>query len=178
MNQSPVSVAVVSKDTSHRSLLVEILQKRGFEAIAVLSIADQESSEEPSERSRSEPSLERYFFMEDINQALASSDLVVVDISAGITDELEQIISRTVEVNKPALYLDDYLSENAPALLADIDQRITEKLLSLYAHQQDYVHLPEKTWLLAGSTGGPEAVKEFIERLPEESDYSFLYDYS
>ncbi len=186
MNHSQVSVAVVSAEKTHRGLLVEILHKRGFETVVVESLAEKDSANEqltpiPQHDGTAQFLDENravvisYFLVVDIEEALTTADVVIVDISSGIDNGLEQVIAKTVEVNKPALYLDDYLPVNTPSVMADIEQRLTEKLLSLYAHQQDYLHVPHKTWLLAGSTGGPEAVKEFIENLPADSDYSFLY---
>ncbi|HQQ62868.1 MAG TPA: chemotaxis protein CheB [Pseudomonadales bacterium] len=57
--------------------------------------------------------------------------------------------------------------------------RLLEKLRSLNGainrSQRDAPPLPRSVWVLAGSIGGPEAVREFIEALPGDLGIGFIY---
>jgi chemosensory pili system protein ChpB (putative protein-glutamate methylesterase) len=57
--------------------------------------------------------------------------------------------------------------------------RLLEKLRSLNGainrSHKDAPPLPRSVWVLAGSIGGPEAVREFIEALPGDLGIAFIY---
>ena len=57
--------------------------------------------------------------------------------------------------------------------------RLLEKLRGLNGtinrSQKGAPRLPRRVWVLAGSIGGPEAVREFLEALPSGLDIAFVY---
>ncbi|MBB6519887.1 chemotaxis protein CheB [Pseudoteredinibacter isoporae] len=53
-------------------------------------------------------------------------------------------------------------------------QRWLHKLRKLNVHKEK-PHWPKQLWVLAASTGGPEAVGEFLSELPADLDAGFIY---
>lgn len=54
-------------------------------------------------------------------------------------------------------------------------ERWQRKLLQLAQAQPSSVQWPGQLWLLAASTGGPDAVAEFLSELPADLDAAFVY---
>jgi len=54
-------------------------------------------------------------------------------------------------------------------------QRWREKLRQIPGPHKEVVSWPKQVWLLAASTGGPEAVGEFLAALPPNLDAGFIY---
>ncbi len=106
---------------------------------------------------------------------LEDCSLAVVDLndygreSASFEQALEQV------VDLPSLYLDQAPPESG---LPDTNwcHQVAKKIARLHAEIQTPETSPDAAiWLLLGSTGGPEAVREFIDTLPVRSPIGFLY---
>lgn len=55
-------------------------------------------------------------------------------------------------------------------------RQLKEKLLSVYSHLSSVEKITTRAvWVLAASTGGPEAVKTFLDALPAEMNVAFVY---
>lgn len=177
MVDSKAKVAVLSDLNNHRNLLTSILQRRGFKAFPL----GQERVVTPIFPKRAAnvalASQGDALTNGDVTviQGLDQCDLCLIDISGGISERLEVAIAQSHELDIPTLFLDEHLPSGAQFLLAEIELKIVEKLLEIRAHAQHFRMNPEKTWFLAASTGGPEAVKAFVQNLLPNSDFAFLY---
>lgn len=106
---------------------------------------------------------------------LSDCSLAIVDLCSedADPDPLEPFLDDIADL--PTLYLDTPLP-STPEALAAWQHQIARKIacISAEARYGGVIARPP-TWLLLGSTGGPEAVREFIDALPLHCPVSFLY---
>ena len=100
--------------------------------------------------------------------------MAVVDLneyeqeSEGFDQALEQI------ADLPTLYIDQPLPETE-AQKPNWAHQLAKKVARLHAETQHQSTEPYSVWLLLGSTGGPEAIRTFIDKLPLHCPVGFLY---
>jgi chemosensory pili system protein ChpB (putative protein-glutamate methylesterase) len=105
--------------------------------------------------------------------------LIVVDIERlednDIADDFQQWL---YDLDEPVIFCEGNTQNAAEADFLSWTRQLTNKLLSLKGH----ISLAEKAvvkakniWVLAASTGGPEAVKRFLDTLDGDMDVGFIY---
>lgn len=82
-------------------------------------------------------------------------------------------------INAPLILCEGLIPNLVSPEFANWRNRLLEKLRSLNGainrSQRDAPPIPRSVWVLAGSIGGPEAVREFIEALPGDLGIAFVY---
>ncbi|GLS27041.1 chemotaxis protein CheB [Marinibactrum halimedae] len=108
-------------------------------------------------------------------KACSSQPVWIVDTRHDLDHEVELFL---LELDAIVIYLDRPLP---PAGVANFEREYAQLLQKLaYSVAQGQQSLKDTTvadevWLLAASTGGPEAVAEFLQALPPELGIGFLY---
>lgn len=80
-----------------------------------------------------------------------------------------------LQVTQPLLIDEAGIPDQQDPGYQDWLQRWSRKLREMSSVHQEVAVWPRQIWLLAASTGGPEAVSEFLAELPAGLDVSFIY---
>ena len=82
-------------------------------------------------------------------------------------------------IHVPVILCEGDIPGQANPLFPNWRRRLVEKLNSLNAtinrSQRGSPPLPRSVWVLAGSVGGPDAVKKFLDALPPDLGIAFIY---
>lgn len=115
----------------------------------------------------------------DLQQAdIADVDAWIVTMDSEDDDVFEAVHEWLEHIALPVI-VDHELGEgNLLELNEDWQKRLRKKLQRLPGivnlHHNERAS-PEQTWVLAASTGGPEAIAQFLQVLPGELNISFIY---
>lgn len=107
-------------------------------------------------------------------------DAWVVNIDADASVEAEMVIDRLFDsVSQPIVFCEGTIPTPVSPDFGSWLRRTSGKMCELngvIVRQQHVGHrLPGSVWVLAGSVGGPEAVREFIGQLPAKLGIAFIY---
>ena len=79
------------------------------------------------------------------------------------------------EQSRPVMLADESVPPPSSKHYPEWRQRWLQKLRKLTQSHEEKAQWPKQLWLLAASTGGPEAVGEFLSALPADLDAGFIY---
>ena len=113
--------------------------------------------------------------------SLESVDFLIVDVDASHfsqDSELGQIESWLYNLRMPVIFGEGITYNPTDEGFQSWSRQLYEKIFNIHgqlnAHLQKYSK-PKHIWVLAASMGGPEAVKQFLDKLPIGLQISFVY---
>jgi chemosensory pili system protein ChpB (putative protein-glutamate methylesterase) len=110
--------------------------------------------------------------------AEAHPDLWLLDASDSDEDGGEQLAALIEHSDAPFLVNDQAAPLSAPLALARWRQQLLDKvdeMVAAVANTGEAVVAPGQVWVLAASTGGPAAVREFLAALPAGLPLALVY---
>lgn len=113
--------------------------------------------------------------------AMADIDawIVVVDVEQlEKTDNEDRFQQWLDTIEQPVIFSESGAYNGADAQFISWQRQLTKKLLALKGQLslgQNNINKARRVWVLAASTGGPEAVKRFLDALDLEADVGFIY---
>lgn len=105
--------------------------------------------------------------------------VVNLDIELLETTHPEALDALMDSIQVPMILCEGKIPNHVSAEFANWQKRFVEKLKGLTASinrsQHGSLQLPRSVWVLAGSVGGPESVKQFLDALPADLGIAFIY---
>ncbi|MFL0796277.1 MAG: chemotaxis protein CheB [Cellvibrionaceae bacterium] len=154
-----VRLGVLAATNKHRQSLIRVANDAGFSPVLSVSWSELQA-------------------MESTHKDAVDIDawLVAVDCS---DEEVVEPLHDWIDAQSVPVIVDHELGDDhLAAFNEDWCRRIKDKLIHLPGivslHQSEYCE-PEQVWVLAASTGGPEAVSRFLKALPPSLNIAFIY---
>lgn len=114
-----------------------------------------------------------------IAEAVVDAWVVNLDIEMLEKTHPEPLDELLDSIKVPLILCEGHIPNHVSPEFANWQRRLVEKLRGLKGtinrNQQDSPRLPRSVWVLAGSIGGPEAVKQFLDALPADLGIAFIY---
>lgn len=102
-----------------------------------------------------------------------------LDVEALETSDPQRLDDLLDSIDLPLILCEGRIPNHVSPEYANWQRRLVEKLRALSGtikrSQRGSPPLPRSVWVLAGSIGGPEAVKQFIDALPPSLGIAFIY---
>jgi len=166
-------IAIVSADANMRAALVDVVEKLGYPCLLL---------PEPGKVSQILTAKANTLSAATLSRLKSPSPWRVSDCSFAIVDlndypqefpEYDHYVERVSDL--PSLYLDIPLPKEATEV--DGWRRQVARKIACADAESRYGATNSKApiWLLLGSTGGPEAIRAFIDALPLHFPVGFLY---
>ena len=105
-------------------------------------------------------------------------DAWVIDVDVERLDQETVFQQWLYDLDAPIIFSEGHTYNAAGADFVSWTRQLKVKLLSLEGQSQlndTHQTKASQLWVLAASTGGPEAVKQFLDVLPVEMDVAFIY---
>ncbi len=152
-------LGVLAATNKHRQSLIRVANDAGFSPILSLSWCELQA-------------------MTSTHKELLSVDAWLVAVDCTDEDVIEPLHDWIDNQSVPIIVDHELGDDHLAAFNDDWCRRIKDKLLYLPGivtlHHSDH-ELPEQVWVLAASTGGPEAVSRFLKALPPALNIAFIY---
>jgi chemosensory pili system protein ChpB (putative protein-glutamate methylesterase) len=155
---SALRIVVIVDDPAHIPTLRGVISTAGHETGATLDFA--RSSGRVAEA--------------DVDAWVVNLDIEALE--ATHPEPLDELLD-AIEV--PLILCEGHIPNHVSPEFANWQRRLVEKLRGLKGtinrSQRDSPPLPRSVWVLAGSIGGPEAVKQFLDAVPAGLGIAFIY---
>ena len=105
--------------------------------------------------------------------------IINLDVEALEAEHPEPLDVLLDSIRVPMILCEGKIPNHVSPEFANCQRRLNEKLNGLTGlinrTRQDAPRLPRRVWVLAGSIGGPDAVKQFLDAVPPDIGVAFIY---
>ena len=154
-----LKISVVADSEERLNLLLDVVRERGGFLLA-----------------------QQFISSESNNWGKISDDvdawIIDIDFDSEESAAVDELLDDIADV--PILFCDGHIPEVKSSEYSAWKRRLLQKMTEFSGsisllNDEDSDEQVKRVWVLAGSLGGPEAVKEFLDALPQDLDVAFIY---